>query len=200
MMENPWMVEKLQDFLFLNCPECSFKTKAKDYFQNHAVKEHPMSCAFFNDFEIETEQLDFDCIGTNQTLEEIMFPDLENIAPEALIKPKKKSDDIKTIISMDKENKTIEPRLHHLCQFCDYETTNEFQFRSHIKAHPSVLPIAVLTRKLSDPNKKQNDKWNGDISIENPMEICKNELVKCIIANCKFESKPAYMKNHMKSK
>ena len=164
-MENLWTVEKFQAFLFLNCPECSFKTKSKEYFQSHAVKEHPI--IFSNDFEIETEQLDFDFIGTNQTLEEIMFPDLENIAPEALNKTKKESEDRKIITGIDNLNETIEPRLYHLCQFCDYETTDELQFRSHIKAHPSVLPIAVLKRKMSDTN--QNDKWSviHIISVKN---------------------------------
>ena len=137
--------------------------------------------------------MDFDFIGTNQTLEEIMFPDLENIAPEA----SKESDDRKIITGIDNLNVTIEPRLYHLCQFCDYETTDELQFRSPIKAHPSVLPIAVLKRKMSDTN--QNDKWSGDKSIQNSMEKCKTELIKCTIGNCKFESKPAFMKNHMKS-
>ena len=33
MSENPWHVESIQDFAFLNCPECAFKTKEEGYFQ-----------------------------------------------------------------------------------------------------------------------------------------------------------------------
>ena len=44
---NPWLVENLQDFVFLNCPECSFKDKEEDRFQEHALKNHPKSSAFF---------------------------------------------------------------------------------------------------------------------------------------------------------
>ena len=31
---NPWEVETLQAFSFLNCPECSFKSKGKISFKN----------------------------------------------------------------------------------------------------------------------------------------------------------------------
>ena len=47
MSINPWEVHCIKDFLFLNCPECSFKTKGKDFFQDHAVKNHPLSDAFY---------------------------------------------------------------------------------------------------------------------------------------------------------
>ena len=43
MSENPWLVETIQSFLFLNCPECHFKTKEKNFFQDHATKKHPRS-------------------------------------------------------------------------------------------------------------------------------------------------------------
>ncbi len=47
MSINPWEVHCIKDFLFLNCPECSFKTTGKDLFQDHAVKNHPLSDAFY---------------------------------------------------------------------------------------------------------------------------------------------------------
>ncbi len=43
---NPWeVVHHVQDFSFYCCPECSFKSKAVNPFQDHAMEHHPMvSC------------------------------------------------------------------------------------------------------------------------------------------------------------
>ena len=44
---NPWLVENVQAFSFLNCPECAFKVKEVGIFQNHAVRNHPQSSVLF---------------------------------------------------------------------------------------------------------------------------------------------------------
>ena len=49
MSFNPWLVENVQSFLYLNCPECSYRTKKKDSFQEHALQNHPLSCSFFEE-------------------------------------------------------------------------------------------------------------------------------------------------------
>ena len=46
--ENPWKVDNIKGFSFLNCPECSFKVKDENSFQNHAVKNHPLSSVLFD--------------------------------------------------------------------------------------------------------------------------------------------------------
>merc|ERR1719362_427429 len=46
--ENPWKVDNIKAFSFLNCPECSFKIKDENSFQNHAVKNHPLSSVLFD--------------------------------------------------------------------------------------------------------------------------------------------------------
>ena len=46
--ENPWKVDNIKAFSFLNCPECSFKVKDENSFQNHAVKNHPLSSVLFD--------------------------------------------------------------------------------------------------------------------------------------------------------
>ena len=46
---NPWQVQSIEAFSFLNCPECVFKIKDEDLFQEHAVKNHPKSCVFFEE-------------------------------------------------------------------------------------------------------------------------------------------------------
>ena len=59
-VENPWLVDSIQAFSFLNCPECSFKAKDKNFFQGHALQNHPLSFEFFctsskKPTEIDTE-------------------------------------------------------------------------------------------------------------------------------------------------
>ena len=47
MENNPWQVESIQEFSFLKCPECIFDSKEEDIFQEHAVKNHPLSFVLF---------------------------------------------------------------------------------------------------------------------------------------------------------
>ena len=44
---NPWSDKDIKDFLFLNCPQCPFKTKDENEFQKHALKNHPLSSVLF---------------------------------------------------------------------------------------------------------------------------------------------------------
>ena len=46
--ENPWKVDNIKAFSFLNCPECSFKIKDENSLQNHPVKNHPLSSVLFD--------------------------------------------------------------------------------------------------------------------------------------------------------
>ena len=40
---NPWLVENLDDFNFLCCPECAYKSKDDGVFMDHAIENHPKS-------------------------------------------------------------------------------------------------------------------------------------------------------------
>ena len=106
-MSNPWLVDNFDDFWFLNCPECAFKTKTQNGFQKHAVVNHTLSSVLFSGDsdilkvatikeEIGTEHGNFkklklldikvepdDYLMTDDpTLEEIMYPDFEGVAPD----------------------------------------------------------------------------------------------------------------------
>ena len=48
-MSNPWLVDEIDDFWFLNCPECAFKTKIQNDFQYHAIGNHTSSSVLFSD-------------------------------------------------------------------------------------------------------------------------------------------------------
>jgi len=49
VQKNPWKVESIQDFSCLKCPECTFFTKKENYFENHAIKKHPLSTVLFDE-------------------------------------------------------------------------------------------------------------------------------------------------------
>ena len=58
--KNPWMVDSIKDFWFLNCPECKFKSKEEINFQKHAIEEHPFCKALFKDsnlIEIDPQKI-----------------------------------------------------------------------------------------------------------------------------------------------
>ena len=48
-MANPWKVDSIQAFLCFKCPECEFDTKEEYFFQDHALKNHLLSHALFDD-------------------------------------------------------------------------------------------------------------------------------------------------------
>ena len=105
-MSNPWLVDNIDHFWFLNCPECAFKTKTQNDFQKHAVVNHTLSSVLFSGHsdthkvatikeEIVHEMGNFnklkkieikvepDCLLTEDpTLEEIMYPDFEENVPD----------------------------------------------------------------------------------------------------------------------
>ena len=72
MSVNPWKVETVQAFYFLNCPECAFKTKTEDMFKMHAFSNHPLSCILFEK-----------SIKTKVTKEAISDSELEQVAKES---------------------------------------------------------------------------------------------------------------------
>ena len=61
MPSNHSFVQNINQFWFLNCPECPFKTKIHTKFESHAHEKHPWSSAIFGTNKesldkIETEE------------------------------------------------------------------------------------------------------------------------------------------------
>ena len=94
MLDNPWHVKNIQNFLFLNCPECDFKTKKENIFHDHAIQRHPSSFVLFNNLDeydplelessqkyevTKTENFVPKDLQNEETLEDIMFPEEEEI-------------------------------------------------------------------------------------------------------------------------
>ena len=92
--ENPWAVDKVEDFLYYYCPECDLKHNSKDDFVNHAFKKHPKSKEYPSIFAIKLE-------------------DTEEDAPHQIVCTE--LTEIK-----DESNKVdIESRNSYLCEICE---------------------------------------------------------------------------------
>ena len=48
MNSNPWNVGSINEFSYFNCPECTFHTKEDKNFQDHAMRNHPLSSILFS--------------------------------------------------------------------------------------------------------------------------------------------------------
>ena len=165
MPDNPWQVKNFQTFLFLNCPECEFKTKQRNCFQDHAVEYHPSSVVLFNNLDqkdplenesstkhekIKSEDFELEDLQNQDTLEEIMFPspdeDVTNKKQMTLKKMyPRKLQRLKEKILNEKIN-NLGRELFHLCNFCKRSFTNIADLKIHIKRHQNVLPIAMIGR------------------------------------------------------
>ena len=97
--ENPWKVDNIKGFSFLNCPECSFKIKDENSFQNHAVKNHPLSSVLFDGKLVKegsTESVNESRINLNIKFSKAelstVFDILNSIIATSKIKPKSVND------------------------------------------------------------------------------------------------------------
>ena len=52
---NPWEVQSLQDFTFICCPECVYRSQDAESFECHALDNHPDSKDFFKVHTIKPE-------------------------------------------------------------------------------------------------------------------------------------------------
>ena len=99
---NPWLVPSVNDFWFLRCPECPFETKGEEFFEEHAVENHPASLALFvktvkeetldKNHELEEHNQDYiESYDFHQGSTETLF--VSTISPEVQIKEENISDD-----------------------------------------------------------------------------------------------------------
>ena len=78
---NPWKVSSVEDFNFLCCPECVFRSKETSSFEAHALKNHPLASTLFveNDFphkcdiKLDPDQVRFDSSLILKVLRILMF-------------------------------------------------------------------------------------------------------------------------------
>ena len=222
MEENPWIVGSIQSFLFLNCPECDFKTRMKNFFINHAYHKHPLSKVLFEQ-SINKDLSDFkdlDLIEQNsfpvkltdfspnensfhlesnseKTLEELMFSDV-NFDKEISENNEQKSlNERKVKNNISNETQTNKPEeLPYNCCYCSVKLKSVSDLKQHNKLHENVLPIALLVPKL-----KSGAKLTRNISKDYIQSRKCNGMFKCHIGVCKFETNlRSCIESHIKRK
>ena len=142
MVDNPWLVDSIQDFSCLKCPECTFDSKQETDFQDHAIQNHPLSSVLFeNKFRenlngnIDKEELenttDISDKKTNSKDE-----DLVNFLSSVLFE----EESGKHLSSIDKSRKKLDENAKEE-EFADTvdlnvkETTSTDQSLSFVKLH-----------------------------------------------------------------
>ena len=55
VLECPWNVESLEDFLYYCCPECDEKSQSREDFLCHALADHPSSNNYLMPLEVKQE-------------------------------------------------------------------------------------------------------------------------------------------------
>ena len=210
MSVNPWKVETVQAFYFLNCPECAFKTKTENMFKMHAFSNHPLSCILFEKStktivkekamsESELEQL---AEEGHKTLEELMYSEFG--PPEPL-------NDIQMILGNQfyhsygaekgdttdyiKEFLPIEEMMHpennNIDVTCKY--TNMI-----IKNKPTIMSEGLKVNTIATTSFVKKYEFSLE-QIPSADSLIKKSL-KCPYLNCDFEtSRKNYLDSHIKS-
>ena len=75
---NPWLVENIEAFSFYCCPECVFRSKEENFFQAHALQNHPNSKLFFLENDVDVKKENFE----KENFEKENTPDLLKIKEE----------------------------------------------------------------------------------------------------------------------
>ena len=83
---NPWQVESIEAFYSFLCPECGFNSKEGTFFQDHAIKNHPLSSVLFgNSGDTKFNNLNNEYAGED-LVEDIQFkeeiPEVDNVNEE----------------------------------------------------------------------------------------------------------------------
>jgi uncharacterized C2H2 Zn-finger protein len=143
MSDNPWLVDNIKEFSFLNCPECTFKVKEEILFQYHALKNHPKSTALFgNDSMIEfVEEVTIEDQSEEQKCDFCDFVStarsslVQHIKDEHLVKDERFNPEPKDPLRREspKKTKTLEEILYEDSFFADTESLDlevEFEEKS----------------------------------------------------------------------
>ena len=202
MSVNPWLVENVQAFSFLNCPECIFKTKTEDMFKTHAVSNHPLSCMLFEKStktmikeepmsELELEQIEEE---SDKTLEELMHsefgpPEPLNHVQVLLGKQHYGSFDTETIDAADsiKKKNTLEDPMYPENNCIDVKCKDK---KIKIKKKPKSVSES-LNDNATTSSVKNTESFFDPITKTN---------LQCPFPDCDFEtSRKNSLDLHVKS-
>ena len=183
MTLNPWQVESIEAFYYLNCPECSFNSKDEIGFQDHAIENHPLSFVFFGKFEtnesiseIDAEMPEISSAGIKQEFDDDFTEEIDYYDQNI-------KQDIEEEYDNDLQVTTIEnvheEKMPYLCGFCNDGFTDKKTLKSHVTSvHDDQSVLVSLEKKKKEEREK---------------------MCKCTICNAVFK-KPYKLRTHFFSR
>ena len=176
MSNNPWLVENIQEFSFLNCPECVFKVKEEDIFQDHAVKHHSLSSVLFGanistEFHIKTEPnedlIEYSMIEskTNDEIIEHRMVETEfneNIIENQLIKVEPSEDITEHQIKTEPDEDFTEDHIIDILDnVVDMNETHEELNYSDVEEKASIYKQNKLKRRYNSNSEAELEEEQG---------------------------------------
>ena len=203
MSVNPWLVENIQAFSSLNCPECVFKTRTEVMFKNHAISNHPLSCVLFkkstktigkeeNMSGSESEQL---AEEGHKTLEELMYSEFG--APEPLNHIQVTIDNQNYNSYGAKKVDTTDYLKEELLEEIIYPENNGISVKCRdndmkIKKKPKSVTESLPESLLAN--------YRATISSVNSTDSLIKKSLKCPYTNCDFKTlRKSSLDVHIKS-
>ena len=183
MSINPWVVDNIQAFYFLKCPECNFINKEESTFQDHAVENHPLSSAFYGESDKTIVKIGIfdDCNEENDS------NDAFNTVKEELLETRNDHE-------MDEQIFAIENEVKQLPS----ETANDICPEDVAEVQEPATMIPLLTYEYAAaqianaiPARESREILNEDLII--------NNVVGLDISCLRDQPNPRNMANHMVS-
>ncbi len=145
-INNPWLVPSVEEFFFLCCPECVFRSKEESSFQTHALQNHPQSSAlFYTNFphaadEVKVEKCDPDDRNNDQ--------DNNDSEDSESLDCAKCSKTFKTLFKLKQHIKIIHSQKSE-CQHCG-KSFKEYALKRHIKTAHADKEVKTFKCDLCD--------------------------------------------------
>ena len=204
MSVNPWLVENIQAFSSLNCPECVFKTKTEVMFKYHAISNHPLSCVLFEKStktigkeeamsESELEQL---AEKGHKTLEELMYSEF---GPPEPLNP------IQVTLDNQNYNSYGAERVDTTNYIKEEKPREEIMYPENngisVKCKDSDMKIKKKPISVSESLPESIlANYRATISAFNSTDSLIKKSMKCPYPNCDFEtSRKNYLDSHIQS-
>ena len=185
---NPWSVESIQDFMFINCPECVYKTKDEHSFEDHAIQNHPQAHVLFNT-DVKSEYVD----GDNVVKEEPMDVIQDDYSEEKDFSLKNEVNETyapESYMSIEEWIKEVEKKAIETddfsCKFCDKNFRRAAYLNKHLRSYKKCDICAIV---FCGAQAKRN--YNSHQKDHQP------KTYSCNVCNITFDFK-CYLKRHLK--
>ncbi len=192
---NPWLVESIDAFTFICCPECVYRSKEVNNFQAHALQNHPQSIALFHDHgpspsepivKLKTEPEDLE-VAFDLTEFEDHFQDEADVEDNDI---KKESDEEDFANNQDFDIEEDEDDEYHLEDHKPkLKRRKKSSSRSGSKAFkcyvcPQEFPKVSLMRLHMRQDHTNIKCEECEKVFENPVKLAKHRNAKHVFVKC----------------